>query len=309
MNATLEQAIKNLIAASGGRVWIVSGDRSPTEQKRLWANAVKKYGEKGARKWVAPPGKSNHEKGAAVDLGGDIALAARLAPSFGLHRPMTWEPWHFEVAGAKSDPQAHTHGPNGETVTPPAQTQEPQEPDKPDYGAVLHSMLGMAPKDHFYSPAAWSYEHPEVAGMEPGPRNTALPNPPDDSQIATSPKGGPNGIDAFMAAIRDKESGGNYKAVGVPTPKWGRASGGYQFIDATWGNYKGFARAADAPPEVQDAKARELMQAYYAKFGNWADVAAAWFAGPNGKFASPQVRKYVADALARMKARSQKGAA
>jgi hypothetical protein len=72
----------------------------------LFAEAVKKYGsEKAARKWVAPPGKSNHGRGVAADL--DIAnpgpaqtWAHANATRFGLQFPMSWEPWHIEIPGA-----------------------------------------------------------------------------------------------------------------------------------------------------------------------------------------------------------------
>lgn len=94
--------IQALVKASGGRVTIKSGKRSPERQAQLFAAAVRKYGsEKAARKWVAPPGRSRHQTGAAYDLGGDLALAAKLAPQFGLHRPMSWEPWHFERIGSR----------------------------------------------------------------------------------------------------------------------------------------------------------------------------------------------------------------
>lgn len=106
-------ALQQLIAASGGRVWIVSGYRSPEKQAALYAAAVKKYGAKAASHYVAPPGHSNHNKGIAADLGGDLKLAAQLATRFGLHRPMSWEPWHFEPNGSreKSSPQAYTYPP------------------------------------------------------------------------------------------------------------------------------------------------------------------------------------------------------
>lgn len=109
--------INALIAASHGAIYIVSGYRSPEKQAQLYAAAVQKYGAAGARKWVAPPGHSNHNKGMAVDLGGDMDLAHKLAPQFGLVFPMSWEPWHIEPPGARSGatPQAYTEGPAGTT--------------------------------------------------------------------------------------------------------------------------------------------------------------------------------------------------
>ncbi|HZM83499.1 MAG TPA: hypothetical protein VFC19_47900 [Candidatus Limnocylindrales bacterium] len=86
-------------------------------------------------------------------------------------------------------------------------------------------------------------------------------------------------LSRFMAAIRSVESGGNYRILGPPTP-YGRASGAYQFIDSTWGGYKGYRSAYLAPPAVQDARARQLMSAYYKEFHRWDLVAVAWHAGP-----------------------------
>lgn len=82
-------------------------------------------------------------------------------------------------------------------------------------------------------------------------------------------------IDEFMAAIRQVESGSNY----THPPNASGASGAYQFIDSTWGGYGGYKSAYLAPPEVQDARARELMQGYYDQFGSWDYVAAAWIGG------------------------------
>lgn len=112
-----KQAIDAMIAASGGKLYIVSGYRSVAEQQALWDEAVAKYGsEEAARTWVAPPGSSNHNRGMAVDLGGDIALAHELAPRFGLVFPMSWEPWHIEPVYARGDspPEAYTTPPPGE---------------------------------------------------------------------------------------------------------------------------------------------------------------------------------------------------
>ncbi len=66
-------------------------------------------------------------------------------------------------------------------------------------------------------------------------------------------------------------------------------------MDTTWGYYKGYARAADAPPEIQDEKARMDMQTLYNKYNSWDDVAAAWVSGENGNWQSGEVQTYVAN--------------
>jgi D-alanyl-D-alanine carboxypeptidase len=97
-------AVRRLTAAARGAVWVVSGYRSSAEQLRLWEEAVERYGSpEAADDWVAPPGRSLHERGLAVDLGGDVELAARLAArlELPLHRPLANEPWHFELLGSR----------------------------------------------------------------------------------------------------------------------------------------------------------------------------------------------------------------
>lgn len=117
LDPTFAQAIEALIAASGGRLSIESGFRSDEQQQQLWDAAVQKYGSpEAARKWVAPPGHSNHNRGMAVDLGGDTALAHELAPRFGLVFPMSWEPWHIEPVHARDSgsKDAYTDPPPGQ---------------------------------------------------------------------------------------------------------------------------------------------------------------------------------------------------
>lgn len=99
-------------------------------------------------------------------------------------------------------------------------------------------------------------------------------------------------LDEFMGAIRQVESGGRYD-IGKNASG---ASGAYQFLDGTWGNYGGYASAYLAPPEVQDERARQLMQAYYDQFGDWDHVAAAWIGGPGTAAKGPSKWGGISDA-------------
>ncbi len=135
------QKIVQMIAASNGRLHIESGYRSDALQAQLYAAAVQKHGAADAGNWVAPPGQSNHNKGLAVDLAGDIGLAHQLAPQFGLEFPMSWEPWHIEPVGLREHPstsaQAYTPGPAG-SINP---TQDPTLNSQP---ASLFARLSQA---------------------------------------------------------------------------------------------------------------------------------------------------------------------
>lgn len=136
LDSSFAKRLRALLAAAGGRVTVVSGYRSVQQQQALWDAAVRRYGsEAEARKWVAPPGKSNHNHGTAVDLGGDLELAAQLAEQFGLHRPMSWEPWHFEPHGSHehADPEAYT--------TPPEDIAAPTGPDRHDLGYQIMNFM------------------------------------------------------------------------------------------------------------------------------------------------------------------------
>lgn len=101
-----------------GALKITSAYRSPELQAQLWQNAVKKYGSpEAARKWVAPPGHSQHNKGTAIDFAGPDGGLLRDANSreaqwikanagkYGLAVPMDWEPWQVELAGARGGAQ------------------------------------------------------------------------------------------------------------------------------------------------------------------------------------------------------------
>jgi hypothetical protein len=104
LNPRLAAEVSRLIDAAHGAVHIVSGYRTYQEQEKLWEDALAKYGNAQiARRWVAPPGTSMHERGLAVDLGGDMELAVRLIARLHLPlwRPLSNERWHFELVGSR----------------------------------------------------------------------------------------------------------------------------------------------------------------------------------------------------------------
>lgn len=91
------------------RINITSAYRSPETQERLWKDALAKYGsESEARKWVAPPGRSQHNHGNAVDLKylspAAQAWAHENASRYGLAFPLGNEPWHLELGTARGGP-------------------------------------------------------------------------------------------------------------------------------------------------------------------------------------------------------------
>lgn len=84
------------------QIKINSGYRSEERQAEIYNEALKKYGsEAEARKWAAPPGKSNHNHGDAADLGfqsEDVRKWVHAnAGKYGLKFPLGHEPWHVEA--------------------------------------------------------------------------------------------------------------------------------------------------------------------------------------------------------------------
>lgn len=104
LHPDLAAAVDAIVTKSVGRVRVVSGFRTPERQVALWEEALREHGSpEAADDWVARPGSSMHERGLAVDLGGDLAEAVRLIEELGLplHRPLAHEPWHFELSGSR----------------------------------------------------------------------------------------------------------------------------------------------------------------------------------------------------------------
>jgi hypothetical protein len=150
--AALAKMFQSAPPEIASQLQVSSGFRSPERQATLFADAVKKYGsEDAARKWVAPPGKSQHNHGHAADLKflGDSARkwAHENAQNYGLSFPLSNEDWHVERAGARGGkPQqgapamaaaapAQAPANFGDVVAPPA----PAAP--PDLGSVVANYL------------------------------------------------------------------------------------------------------------------------------------------------------------------------
>ncbi len=130
----------------------MSGYRSPEHQARLWEGALQKYGTpEAARQWVAPPGRSQHGFGRAMDITFNDPASQEWthenAPQYGMGFPMSWEPWHLEPVEARggewagySDPPATI----ATAMTAPTSAQRPMSRE-----TSVESMLA----DPTWSPA------------------------------------------------------------------------------------------------------------------------------------------------------------
>lgn len=113
LDPRMQNALRGFLQAAPQGLQIYSAYRSPELQAELYQNALAKYGDEAtARKWVAPPGRSQHNHGRAVDLKWNGVRLDRapqhiqdevkaLAVKYGLDVPMEWEPWQVELAGAR----------------------------------------------------------------------------------------------------------------------------------------------------------------------------------------------------------------
>lgn len=107
---------------------VSSAFRTHQRQKELFAAAVQKYGtEAKARKWVAYPGNSRHEKGLALDVDRDTVGLLEKSGILRKHnftRPLSHEPWHIEyksgsIADRVSDAAGAVGGAIGEAIEEP----------------------------------------------------------------------------------------------------------------------------------------------------------------------------------------------
>jgi hypothetical protein len=110
-------------------------------------------------------------------------------------------------------------------------------------------------------------------------------------------------VDDVLYGLRQHESGGNYTA----KSRISTASGAYQYINGTWNRFRGYLEARQAPPAVQDERARMDLVARFNQFRDWEKTVAghfypAWANDPSKWNRSPApgnptVRAYVDSVL------------
>jgi hypothetical protein len=142
-------------------VGISSLDRSNEHQAALYAKAQAKYGAN-ANQWVAPPGRSNHNRGVAADLSYEDDNARKWAhenaPKYGLAFPLGNEAWHVEPADARGAAQPVVASgsqtqPSVTATSAPVSTDAapmsmaPNAPDQnqgPNLGSIFASLMGQS---------------------------------------------------------------------------------------------------------------------------------------------------------------------
>jgi hypothetical protein len=125
LHPTMRQRVEQLVAASGGKVGIGQAYRSKADQESMFRSRYRKTSsptdKSGNKNWqwdgsywehvsgaqAAPPGRSMHEIGLAVDLTGDMGWISANAARFGLKNfTSLGEPWHVqpsELPGGRSE--------------------------------------------------------------------------------------------------------------------------------------------------------------------------------------------------------------
>lgn len=101
LDPALRAALRSAAAAAGDGVafTVDSGWRSRAYQQHLLDEAIARYGSaQEAARWVAPPDRSAHVSGDAIDLGSAAAAwLSQHGAAYELCQVYANEPWHYEL--------------------------------------------------------------------------------------------------------------------------------------------------------------------------------------------------------------------
>lgn len=210
---------------------------------------------------------------------------------------------HFEthVKGQPVNPITFLGGGNSQGSEPPSKPPTPIVAQKPHRSMSQPSgpmVLNSQTAQFFEQPAPGAGSH---AGVNPNLPSERLQNPQ---------------LEAFLSAITQQESGGNYGAVGTPT-RYGTALGKYQVLDSNIAGPGGWDQEALGynispveylrSPSLQDAIARDKLSEYFRQYGP-AGAAKAWYAGPGAadsmstapQYGGPSIVSYANQVMQRM---------
>ena len=133
----------------------------------VWADrfGTARQGAERLRNWIGLPGGSRHQQGLAGDLSfenSDVqAWAHANAANYGLHFPMSWEPWHIELQGSRDA------APSGQGQGAPAIAQGPTQ---------VRAVIAAAAQRHGVNPDAMmavAYLESRFDPTEQNPESTA----------------------------------------------------------------------------------------------------------------------------------------
>jgi muramidase (phage lysozyme) len=262
-----------------------SGYRSYEEQAKLYADY--KAGKPGQAR-AAAPGKSQHNHGLAMDLdysNGDraamVAWAHANASRFGLYFPMDDEDWHIQPLGGKATDKAR---PTSYREQLSAAGIDPRDEMSNRMFSIMNMLVG--DPGNYIEPeldnltmsdiAPNMSEEERLAGKRAKVAADAAARGQDPGVARNYAGAGGDQTARILATIRQLESSNRY---GVKNPN-SSASGAYQFVDGTWNGYKGYRRAADAPPSVQDEFATQHVQNILRQHGGDVSlVPVIWYLG------------------------------
>lgn len=238
LHPKMRERVKNLIVASGGRVGFGGGVRDTSSQRQMFldryyvvdgANAEYDVEWEGKR-WkkrpgvaaAAPPGRSMHEIGLAVDLTGDMDWIVKNAGRFGLRsfHDVNSEPWHvqpqelpgsrreYEKSGAPWGTNGQYSDSGGAPPTPGMASSEDEHAGgggSGTRGMSLRSYLGMSINEIIETGRAEDL----MSFLAGGGGNSSF-----NSGQSSVPKGGNTATKALRGVLSGKEIVGLMSRVG-----------------------------------------------------------------------------------------------